>query len=193
MQGRNHVALALAGALIIVNPGQDVIGWVVLTLGSLFPDVDGHGMITHPGALMPRIVPGPMRKLSDILGHVISDLVQHVFGHRGAFHYPIWYVLLAAIGYRAGVTWLVWFALGALAHLAGDLLTKSGIPLFGPVSRRDVALTPMRTGSAVESLFGLVLWGVVAWRAYPLLAGLPYIGYLIAMVQQAISTILEMI
>jgi inner membrane protein len=193
MQGRNHVALALAGALSIANPGQNMIGWIALTLGSLFPDVDGHGMITHPGALMPRIVPGPMRKLSDILGHVVSDLVQHIFGHRGAFHYPIWYVLLAAIGYHAGVTWLVWFAVGGLAHLAGDLLTKSGIPIFGPVSRQDVALTPMRTGSAIESVFGLALWGIVAWRAYPLLAGLPYVGYVVEVGQQVISTILEMI
>ncbi len=50
-------------------------------------------------------------------------------------------------------TWLPWaVALGVLTHIAGDLITKQGVPL--PVlwlaRRKRIALTPMRTGTTLE-------------------------------------------
>ena len=174
MQGKNHLALALLGAMTVANPGNDVTSWVAFGLGSLAPDIDGHGAITHPGAFMPRIVPGFIRGLADMLGHVISDGVQSVFGHRGAFHYPIWYAAMIVAGQALGLSWLAWLGAGCLVHLAGDIITKSGIPLFGPLSARDVALPPrIKTGSLGESIIGLAMWGVIAWQGYDLVKDLP--------------------
>lgn len=174
MQGRNHLALALLGAMVVVSPGEDVSGWVALGLGSLAPDIDGHGTISHPGAFMPRMTPRPIRAIADGIGHVVSDGVQAVFGHRGAFHYPIWYVAMALIGWHLGLSWLMWLGIGCLAHLAGDIITKSGIPVFGPLSRRDIAMPPyIKTGTWGEEVIGLVIWGVIAWRGWVLAQSLP--------------------
>lgn len=174
MQGHNHLALGLMGAMVVTNPGNDVTSWIVFGLGTLAPDIDGHGYISHPGAFMPRLVPRPIRYLADGIGHVISDGVQSVFGHRGAFHYPVWYLAMALFGWHLGLHWLFWLGIGCLVHLAGDLITKSGIPLFGPIWRRDIALPPyIKTGGLGEAVFSLAIWGVIAWRGYDLVKDWP--------------------
>jgi hypothetical protein len=43
-------------------------------------------------------------------------------------------------------------------------LTKSGVPLLGPVLAADISFTPMVTGKWLESAFGYGLWCFVAWR-----------------------------
>ena len=47
--------------------------------------------------------------------------------------------------------WLA-VALGVLTHVAGDLITKQGVPLpvLWLLKRKRVALTPMRTGTTLE-------------------------------------------
>ena len=73
---------------------------------------------------------------------------------------------MAAVGYLAprfgllsdqAATWLTWFGIGYVLHLVGDMFTKSGIPLFGPFSKRKVSLFPMRTGGDLEALIGGLL------------------------------------
>ena len=123
---------------------------------------------------MPRIVPRPIRYLADGIGHLISDGVQSVFGHRGAFHYPAWYILMALAGWHFGLPWLMWLGLGCLVHLAGDIITKSGIPVFGPLSKRDIAMPPyIKTGGLGEAVFSLAIWGVIAWRGWVLAQSVP--------------------
>jgi membrane-bound metal-dependent hydrolase YbcI (DUF457 family) len=174
MRGSNHLALALAGALTVSSPGSDYTSWAAFLLGSLAPDIDGHGYISHPGAFMPRLVPHFIRDLADAIGHAVSDLVSGVFGHRGAFHYPVWYVLMIIAGQRWGVVWLAWLGVGCLVHLAGDLITKSGIPLFGPIWRRDIALPPyVKTGGAGEALIGVAIWGVITWQGWQHIQSVP--------------------
>jgi inner membrane protein len=183
MQGRNHVALALAGALIIGPPGPDVAAWGALVIGSLAPDLDGGGHIAYAGtSFLPRIVPRPVRDLVDLVGITISRIVQRLLGHRGALHWPIWGVMLWLLGHNLGLAWLAWLGFGYVAHIAGDMLTKSGVPIFGPISQADISLTPMKTGGPIESLFGLGLWTFVAWRLWPMLqsvGGMTYVWNLV--------------
>ncbi|HJX44257.1 MAG TPA: metal-dependent hydrolase [Geodermatophilus sp.] len=67
-------------------------------------------------------------------------------------------------------TWLPWaVALGVLTHIAGDLITKQGVPLplLWLVKRRRVALTPMRTGTTLEkSVLAPLFLGVALWFCY---------------------------
>ena len=63
------------------------------------------------------------------------------------------------LGLQIGIDnmWLLIAGFGA--HLAGDLITKDGIPLFWPLKNR-VALKLFRTGSWVESVLGMILLGL---------------------------------
>jgi membrane-bound metal-dependent hydrolase YbcI (DUF457 family) len=180
MQGKNHVALALAvplaGAMIAPEAAfvpASVWAWGGLVIGSLAPDMDGEGSIAYWGNWLPRyITPRPVRDLLNWVGQTTSRIIRAIFGHRNALHWPMVGLLLAVAGSRLGLDWLLWLGVGYVLHILGDSLTKSGVPLLGPVWRQDISFTPMVTGSFVESAFGLVLWAFVGWR---FLALLPYL------------------
>lgn len=181
MQGRNHVALAIAGALAVGGPGFDPPAWGALVVGSLAPDLDGGGHIAYAGStFLPRVVPRPIRKLVDAVGVGISAFVRKLLGHRGALHWPVWGVLMWLVGYSSGLTWLQWLGFGYVAHIAGDMLTKSGVPIFGPLlPKKDISIFPMRTGSALETMVGVGLWAFVGWRAWPYVSDTQYLWALI--------------
>ena len=67
-------------------------------------------------------------------------------------------------------TWLpAAVALGVLTHVAGDLITRQGVPL--PVlwlaKRKRIALTPMRTGTTLEkAVLAPLFLGVAVWFVY---------------------------
>ncbi|MBM7805657.1 membrane-bound metal-dependent hydrolase YbcI (DUF457 family) [Geodermatophilus bullaregiensis] len=67
-------------------------------------------------------------------------------------------------------TWLPWaVALGVLTHVAGDLVTKQGVPvpLLWLLRRRRLALTPMRTGTTLEkAVLAPLFLGVALWFVY---------------------------
>jgi membrane-bound metal-dependent hydrolase YbcI (DUF457 family) len=170
MQGKNHVALALAiplaGAMLAgVDLPSTVAGWGGLIIGSLAPDIDGEGSVCYLGNFLPHhITPKPVIAILNGLGKTISGVVRSIFGHRKALHWPAWGVGLMVLGINFDLDWLIWFGLGYGLHIAGDSLTKSGVPLFGPVLSVDISFTPMVTGKWVESAFGYLLWLFVAWR-----------------------------
>lgn len=169
MQGKNHVALALAvplaGAMVGGPLPPTAAAWAGLVIGSLAPDIDGGGKIAYLGDMLPRgITPGPLRALLNGIGKTISDIIRAIFGHRKAFHWPIIGLTLLGLGVLFGKAWLVWFGLGYVLHIVGDSLTKSGVPLFGPLWTADISFTPMVTGKFVESAFGVMLWMFVSWR-----------------------------
>lgn len=183
MQGRNHVALALAAPLALamvtgatdILPGS-VVGWGSLILGSLAPDLDGEGSICYLGNFLPRhITPKPLVRILNWIGRTISSFIRAVFGHRTALHWPSWGVIMIAVSLTMRLDWLFWFGLGYILHIFGDSLTKSGVPLFGPLSSKDISFTPMVTGKFTESAFGVLLWLFVAWRIIDLL---PYDSWL---------------
>ncbi len=67
-------------------------------------------------------------------------------------------------------TWLPWaVALGVLTHVAGDLITKQGVPLplLWLLRRKRVALSPMRTGTTLEkAVLAPLFLGVALWFGY---------------------------
>ena len=67
-------------------------------------------------------------------------------------------------------TWLPWaVALGVLTHIAGDLITKQGVPvpLLWLLRRKRLALTPMRTGTTLEkAVLAPLFLGVAVWFVY---------------------------
>lgn len=182
MQGKNHVALALAiplASALIAPPGllpATVAGWGALVIGSLAPDMDGEGSIAYCGNWLPRYVtPKFVVAVLNWLGQTTSGVIRAIFGHRNALHWPIIGLGLAAAGVYWGLEWLLWFGLGYALHILGDSLTKSGVPLFGPVWQADISFTQMVTGKFVESAFGVLLWLFVGWQA---VSYLPHSGWL---------------
>ena len=175
MQGKNHIALALtvplAGSMLAgpqVLP-TTVAAWGGLILGSLAPDIDGEGSICYLGNFLPRhITPKLVVRLLNWIGKTISSGVRSLFGHRAALHAPIWGVGMAVVGLGqfgfSGHDWLIWFGVGYLLHLFGDSLTKTGVPILWPLFSTNISFTPMVTGKWIESTFGYLLWGFVAWR-----------------------------
>jgi len=177
MQGKNHVALALAaplGAALITGRADilppTVITWGALIVGSLAPDMDGEGSIAYWGNWLPRyITPWLIRAALNWLGQTVSRVIRAIFGHRNTLHWPILGLFMAAGGHYLGLPWLMWLGIGYMLHIAGDALTKSGGPLFGPFYLGDVSFTPMVTGGFVESSFGVALWVFVGWQLIDLL------------------------
>ena len=129
-------------------------------LGALLPDLD------HPGALLARWKPagrgGPFGVRRLLMPLLIPSLaVREALGHRGALHSVaagIMACVLVEILFRAGGAAGAGLALGwgYAAHLIADLLTRRGVPLLWPVTRRRIALPgpiTVRTGSFGEALY----------------------------------------
>jgi len=61
-------------------------------------------------------------------------------------------------------------AVGATAHLVGDMLTRDGVPLLWPVSSRRHRIASLSTGGTIEQLVvgpGLALCALVlGWQLY---------------------------
>lgn len=141
MMGRTHMALAAAAwagatalGLLPLNP---VLAGLAV-FGGLLPDID------HAGSKIGRRLP------------VVSWVVSLVAGHRGVTHSLVFVGLAEAICYGIfGATAAVALAIGCLSHLAADVLTVGGAPLFWP-DRERVSLRLMRTGSIADTAVGVM-------------------------------------
>lgn len=125
-------------------PPLDPLGIGLAALGALAPDID-HPKSTLGSRLKPISVP-----------------ISLVFGHRGITHSLFavaacaW--LFAHSGVDAGLS--APFLVGYLTHLAGDLLSPSGLPLLYPLKRRRTfALPIIKTGGFSEQLVVVLLCG----------------------------------
>lgn len=113
---------------------------------SLLPDID------HPKSTFGRLVP------------FLSRPISAVFGHRGITH--SFFAILAGImllskyGYQA--VYVAPIVIGYLSHLVGDMLNKSGVPLFWPAKNR-FAIPVFKTGGLIESIVRLALIGALFW------------------------------
>jgi membrane-bound metal-dependent hydrolase YbcI (DUF457 family) len=172
MNGINHVGLALAAplALALFPETVQLIGlptgleWAALIAGGLAPDLDGGGLIARPSKFLPDIIPAWVERPLDRAGLAISRFIQTLLGHRGALHWPLWGALMLIAGHRLENPLLFWFGAGFLCHLLGDIVTRQGIPLLGPIISSKISIFPMRTGSKLEALIGLAIWLFVAWQ-----------------------------
>jgi len=145
MMARSHVPFAMTWWwLYCLGTGQPVVGLGTLLagIGGLLPDLD------HPKSILGR-------KL-----WFISHPLSAVVGHRGITH-----SLLATIFMLIGLTvvtaqpqyaayrWIVApLCVGYLSHIAGDMLTPPGVPLFYP-KKKTYSLNVFKTGDWKETVF----------------------------------------
>lgn len=62
--------------------------------------------------------------------------------------------------------WMVWAVVGgSLLHLAGDIVTKGGVPLFWPIPGR-ISLGMMRTDGVIEQILTPVLSVLILWLGW---------------------------
>lgn len=137
-----------------------------------------------PGILefLVRLVTGAMEMVT--VG--IATFIRAVLGHRGAVHSLSMGFLVTAVvtaGIVVGipalnaqwetvsldVPWIAGPALGVgyLAHLLTDMLTKGGVPLWWPISKKRVRLLPrtlaFRTGGIFDWMTMLSCVFVILW------------------------------
>lgn len=169
MMSSTHIALALVAAKFVYPPGQP-LEWALVGLGAIAPDFDaGGGMITRPSRWIPGL-PRLFGRALDSTTRLASQVTREVAGHRGPLHYPLIALGLWLLAIIAGWPWLRFISIGYLAHILADALTRSGVPLLGPFSKRDVGFLPkklrIRTGGPLERLLGLVVWGYLGFSLY---------------------------
>lgn len=167
MTGPTHIAVAISGTLValpLIGFSPTAVGWLAVVIGSLAPDIDSrHATISRPGTLLERIIPRALKQTLNACGKLLAWICSGLFGHRNALHWPIIGLLISASGAWLEMWWLFWFGWGYLWHIAADFSTKSGVPIFGPFWSKDIAWSPLRTGSWQERVLASVLWLYVGW------------------------------
>lgn len=153
----SHAATATASWGLMVH--YTSLSWsattfMAVTIGSLLPDID-----TYKSWIGRRL-------------WFISAPIQMVFGHRGITHSLIAVIAMAALIYwwgHIGNHLVLALAFGYLAHLTGDLIANSGVPLLWPWDKR-ISLPLISTGKASEYLFVAVfLFGALTIQKTTLL------------------------
>lgn len=143
MMGKTHllggIAAGCAAAMACPDVKTKGIAITAGTIGGFIPDID------HKNSTISKKFP------------ILSWLARLFAGHRGLFHCPIFYGLLAWAAYsfllpetdlfRAGF-WGV--CAGIASHLFLDACTVRGIPMFFPLSTKNIHLLPIRTDSLEE-------------------------------------------
>ena len=133
---------------------------IAVSVGALLPDID------HPQALLAQWKPagrgGPLGLWRLVRPLLIPSLVmREALGHRGALHSALAGVAVcSAVEYLALVVGapglgraLGW---GYAAHLVADMLTRRGVPLLWPLTRRRISFPrpiTVRTGGFGEALY----------------------------------------
>jgi membrane-bound metal-dependent hydrolase YbcI (DUF457 family) len=102
----------------------------------------------------------PLHLLTAALIGALPDL-DILFSHRKWFSHSIFSTLIfTLVAYAASsfsVSWAFITFIAAGSHVLTDCLTKSGVPLFGPFKKKDVALPLfLSSGHMVNITFILI-------------------------------------
>jgi len=152
MTAPTHVTFGILTAILIAKTFSIIfspVNFVFLIIGSLFPDIDGGGVITKPGSILKRFLTKPFVFILDLFGSGISKLLRKATGHRGLFHWLIWPLLII---FNANSLNTLWFGIGYFSHVFSDSLTPQGVPLLAPLTTKKINLASIRTGSKMESI-----------------------------------------
>ena len=149
--------------IINENPSANLILSTSFLVGSVFgsllPDID------HRGSYLGRRLP------------LLSWITNIAVGHRGATHAPfinVFFTTILAFGtyhlllgfgilQLISLLFLLGCMIGAFSHIFLDALTKSGVPLLYPFSKRHFSIGNFRTGSVGETLFTLLMILFIVW------------------------------
>lgn len=156
MMGTTHVQIGL------------ITGFGVgLLAHTTFPEASLLALVGGVAALLPDI-DHPRGKIRQKLG-IAGHLGLFWLSHRGLTHTALFALLVGILAFVFAPP-LVAFAIvgGYASHLMGDAITRRGIPLWWPVSKRPYHALPrwmrIATGSRMEWviwLLNLVVIGVL--------------------------------
>jgi inner membrane protein len=161
MRYQTHIVSSVAAGLAVTHFTQvePTIGlFTGVLLGCLLPDIDEPN--SYIGAKT------SVKIINKNLG--ISSLVKLIFGHRG-FTHSLFATLLVFIPYLLVQTQIIGIVddsfmqnllgsilfgvgLGYLFHILGDMLSKSGVPLFMPLTNKRIKVPLYVTGKISEKI-----------------------------------------
>lgn len=129
-------------------------------LGSLLPDID------HPNSYIgKRLKP-------------LSFAINKTFGHRGITHTLLFVFLISFLFWLLSLflipssltflfySFFVGCVIGIVSHLVLDMSTKSGVPLFYPISKKNISILPIKTGSFGETIYFICLGIILVLYVY---------------------------
>lgn len=131
MEWRTHLITGLAAGYMIAGPDTNAL--LAAGVAALLPDID------HPNSYVGRKIP------------IIPGLIKITMGHRGPLHSLPAALLVSLVVTVAGGPLLgIAAGVGYLAHILGDMLTPSGVPLLWPAIRKNIKLPAVKTGGLLE-------------------------------------------
>ncbi len=150
MLARTHLvfgATCFASFAALLHTTIHPVSLAIATGAALLPDLD------HPQSLLGRRL------------WFISKPLSKLVGHRGVTHSLIAVMISMWALFNAGAnTMLVGpLVIGYLSHILGDLLTKSGVPLFWPWKQKITVPLLWRTGSGAESVLRWLCYAWLGW------------------------------
>lgn len=87
--------------------------------------------------------------------------------HRTITHCILFYIVIGALLYRVNFETFIFFSIGYLSHLLLDSLTKHGIPLFYPFSKKTYGLKLFKTGEKFDKFVGFFSkWCIIIYVMY---------------------------
>lgn len=118
-----------------IPPEQAIPVFIIALFATLLPDIDNRKSLV--GKFFP--------------------LIGITAAHRGFFHTPFatllfWLIVRSVAGPVIGSA----FFAGYLSHIALDSLSKKGIPLLFPLSKRRLR-GPIRVGSVIEKVLAVII------------------------------------
>ncbi|MHC0039617.1 metal-dependent hydrolase [Pseudoneobacillus sp. C159] len=133
---KTHIATSIAAGAAIATLTSfpfTVLFLGGVSFGSLLPDVD------EPRSFIGQRAFG------------ISKIINRRYGHRGITHSLFTWALFTILVLLFNNPFTIGLSLGYLFHIGGDYFSKSGVPLFKPISnKRFKFLFTYKTSSTSE-------------------------------------------
>ncbi|MBP7708371.1 metal-dependent hydrolase [Candidatus Pacearchaeota archaeon] len=135
---RSHIVFSLFLYLIILrffelDFASKVVFGIFLFLATILVDLDSRN--------------------SKIGNHWYLRPLQWIFSHRGALHSLLFCFIFSFLVFSLDKNAGIGFLAGYLSHLFLDLLTRQGLFLFWPFSKKKISLLGLKTGGIFEEIF----------------------------------------
>lgn len=139
---RTHLIFAAFVYLLFFNfleisPLNKIIFGIFLFLSTIFVDIDSSK--------------------SKLGSYWIFRPLQLFFSHRGMIHSLFTAVVLSFALFIFNNNAGVGFFIGYVCHLFLDVLTKRGVFLFWPLSKKKIVLIGLRAGGLIEEIFFVLI------------------------------------
>ncbi len=163
MKGTTHIVTGIGFSLVLETylPCQFMANMILgVFLGSLMPDIDADGLIAKPGKLL-GVKAKNLREFFNLMGHLVSKVIQSFTKHRGFFHWPIIGMILTLLGYFIDSTFLFYFGIGYFIHCILDMFNGEGVPVFAPLSLKKRSIADIKYGGIGETLYLIIFACIV--------------------------------